>query len=63
MQRRECGLLETASRVVVMQAVAEHTDAILKEKTCLTSSYCVSSQFSDYTKYETGSVLHDSTHF
>lgn len=38
MQRRECGLLETASRVVVMQAVAEHTDAILKEKTFLASS-------------------------
>lgn len=41
MQRGECGLLETASSVVVMQAVAEHTDAMLKEKTCLASSDCI----------------------
>lgn len=43
MQRGECGLLETASSGVVMRALAEHADAVLKEKTCLASSYCVSS--------------------
>lgn len=41
MQRGECGLLETASRVVVMQAVAGHTDAMLKAKTCPDSSYYI----------------------
>ena len=40
-QRGECGLLETASSVVVMQTVAEHTGAMLNEKICLASSYCV----------------------
>lgn len=35
MQTGECGVLETASSVVVMQAVAENTDAMLKEKSCL----------------------------
>lgn len=33
-------LLEAASSVVKMQAVAEHSNAILKDKTCLASSYC-----------------------
>lgn len=33
-------LLETASSVVKMQAVAEHNNARLKDRTCLTSPFC-----------------------
>lgn len=62
MEKSKCGLLETASSVVVMQAVTEQTDAILKEKTCLASSSSVQ-KACDNTKYNAESPSDDSTHF
>lgn len=61
MEKSKCGLLETASSVVVMQAVTEQTDAILKEKTCLASSFSVEKVCDNI--YNAGSRSDDSTHF
>ncbi len=60
MCRGECGPLETASSVVAMQAVAEHTDAVLKEKHVWL--LCNIKRFVTI-QYETESVSDDLTPF